>query len=312
MTSRLIRNCAGAVRSAENVDRPSTRVSQLTALLVLAFATACASGPPREGGDGSLRVMSYNMRYGTADDGPDAWERRRDLALRVISHNQPDVIGVQETLRFQLDEIGDALPHLAETGVGRDDGRQSGEYSAILYDRERFELLEGNTFWLSDTPAVPGSASWGNRIPRIVTWAHLRDRRTGRNFYVYNTHWDHESQPSRERSAALLLERIAGRAHPDDPVLLTGDFNAGESNPAFTTLLDGGLTDTFRALHPDATVVGTYHDFEGNRSGEKIDAVLAGSGWAVREARIVRLNEDGRYPSDHFPVMAVVAYLEGP
>lgn len=295
----------------------------LVSLLALLMLAACASMPSRAAEEPShpaldepLRVLSYNVRYGTADDGANSWGHRRDLALSVISGARPDVIGVQEALRFQLDEIRGAFPYLAETGVGRDDGAESGEYSAIVYDRERFELLEGNTFWLSDTPEAVASTSWGNRIPRIVTWARFRDHHTGQSFYVYNTHWDHESQPSRERSAGLLLDRMAAREHVDDPVLVTGDFNAGESNPAFTALLDGGLVDTFRTLHPNATDVGTFHGFEGGRSGEKIDAVLAGPGWEVREARIVRLSGNGRYPSDHFPVMAVVVPVrdveEGP
>lgn len=290
-------------------------------LSLAALPTACAGsgsgaeggrvGGPDDTGRLDLRVMTYNLRYGTATDGPDAWEHRRGLALRVIAEGRPDIVGVQEALRFQLDEIAAAFPGLGEVGVGRDDGREAGEYSAILYDESRFDLLESDTFWLSDTPRTVASTSWGNSIPRIVTWARFRDRRTDRTLYVYNTHWDHQSQPSRVRSAELLLERIDGRTHPDDPVLLTGDFNAGEENPAFTALLDGGLIDTFRAAHPAATEVGTFHGFEGDRSGERIDAVLSSEGWRIRAAWIVTLNESGRYPSDHFPVMAVASYPEG-
>lgn len=277
----------------------------LVSLLALAVA-GCASAAAGGASGDALRVMTYNIRYGTAADGLNAWDLRRDLALRVISNERPDVVGVQEALRFQLDEIGAEFPHLAETGVGRDDGAAAGEYSAILYDVRRLELLDGDTFWLSDTPEVVASTSWGNRIPRIVTWARFRDRRTMRTFYVFNTHWDHESQPSREQSAALLARSIAARPHVDDPVLITGDFNAGERNPARVTLAEAGYEDTFRALHPDATDVGTFNGFTGDRDGEKIDAVLAGPAWRVAAAWIVTLNEDGRYPSDHFPVMAVV------
>lgn len=169
----------------------------------------------------------------------------------MIANNRPDMVGVQEALRFQLDEIAAEFPRLGEVGVGREDGDEAGEYSAILYDEDRLELVGSDTFWLSDAPEVVASTSWGNRIPRIVTWARFRDRRTHRTFYVFNTHWDHESQPSRERSAALLLERIAAREHPDEPVLVTGDFNAGESNPAFTALLEGGRSLSVRPLPGD-------------------------------------------------------------
>lgn len=260
-----------------------------------------------------LRIMSFNIRYGTADDGENAWPHRRTLVMRTIRDFGPTVLGVQEALRFQLDKIGTEFPEFGEVGVGRDDGAEAGEYAAILYDRRRLELLDSGTFWLSDTPEVVASTSWGNRITRIVTWARFRER-TGNTeadtdgaFYLFNTHWDHESQPSRERSAELLLERIAGRAASTDPVIVTGDFNAGEDNPAFRRLVGRDrphLVDTFRALHPDADAVGTFNGFTGERGGEKIDAVLASPDWRVLQAGIVRLNEDGRYPSDHFPVTA--------
>lgn len=282
------------------------------ACLFVCLVAACTSGesPPAKGSDdAALRVMSFNVRYGTADDGDDSWPLRRDLVMRTIADFGPTVLGVQEALRFQLDEIADAFPGFGEVGVGRDDGAEAGEYAAILYDTGRLELLDSGTFWLSDTPEVVASTSWGNGITRIVTWARFRDMEgadDGATFYVFNAHWDHESQPSRLRSAGLMLERIAGR-DPLDPVLVTGDFNAGESNAAFRALLDGDdLRDTFRALHPEATATGTFNGFTGERSGDKIDAVLVSPDWMVTEATIVRSNDDGRYPSDHFPVTAVV------
>jgi endonuclease/exonuclease/phosphatase family metal-dependent hydrolase len=161
--------------------------------------------------------------------------------------------------------------------------------------------------------------SWGNRITRIATWARFRDRATHATFYVFNTHWDHESQPSRERSAALIIERIGGREHPDDPVLLMGDFNAGEDNAAFQALLapraaaagNVPLYDTFRAVHPAARETGTFNAFRGERSGPKIDAILVSPEWETLDASIVLLEENGRYPSDHFPVTAVLRLREG-
>jgi endonuclease/exonuclease/phosphatase family metal-dependent hydrolase len=269
-------------------------------------AQPAAPGAPAAEPAGALRVMTFNIRYGTAPDGPDAWPLRRALALRVIRDFHPAVLGMQEALRFQLDEIERALAAYGEVGVGRDDGARAGEYAAILYDRRRLDLLEQGWFWLSDTPEVPGSMTWGNRFPRIVTWARLADRERGTTFYVFDTHFDHESQPARERGARLLLARMAARAAPSDPVLVTGDFNAGEDNPAFRALLAAGLTDTFRALHPSATEVGTFHAFRGGRGGDKIDAVLVSAGWRVVDAGIVHTSEGGHYPSDHFPVTATV------
>ncbi|MDX1579587.1 MAG: endonuclease/exonuclease/phosphatase family protein, partial [Gemmatimonadota bacterium] len=253
--------------------------------------------------------MSFNIRYGTARDGANAWPDRRELVFDVVRTFEPDVLGIQEALDFQVDQLAEALPGFEIVGVGRDDGARRGEFAALLVRRSRIEVVEHGTFWFSDTPRVPGSRSWGNRIPRICTWARLRDRTTDRAFYVYNLHWDHESQPSRERSAELLLERMADRSHPEDPVLVTGDFNAGETNPAFRTLVEApdlGLRDTFRDVHPAATEVGTFHGFEGRREGEKIDAILASEGWCTVSAAIVRDARDGRFPSDHFPVTAEV------
>jgi endonuclease/exonuclease/phosphatase family metal-dependent hydrolase len=295
--------------------------SILVVVLGAAIQLGCAgrsthsAARPDSTADDPIRVMSFNIRYGTADDGEDSWPRRRDLVMRAIRDFQPTVLGVQEALRFQLDEIGDAFREFGEVGVGRDDGAEAGEYSAILYDRRRLALLDSGTFWLSDTPEAVASASWGNRITRIVTWARFRERAgdgggdNGETFYVFNTHWDHESQPSRERSAELLLERVAGRAGAADRVIVTGDFNAGEDNPAFRRLVEHDrprLVDTFRALHPGARDVGTFNGFTGEGSGEKIDAVLTSLDLKVLEASIVRWNEDGRYPSDHFPVTAIL------
>src|SRR5688572_768588 len=251
-----------------------SRTQRFALLALLAALAACARAPLTDHAQQSpaaIRAMTFNVRYGTAQDGNNSWPLRRPLAVRVIRDFAPNVLGVQEALRFQLDEIRAELTHYGEVGVGRDDGRTAGEYSAILYDRNRLELLEQGTFWLSDTPEIPGSMTWSNRFARIATWARFRDRHTRTPFYVFNTHWDHESQPSRERSAGLIMARLKTRTGSSDPILLMGDFNAGEDNPAFRALLSGDtfrFHDTFRALYPGADDVGTYHGFRGDRSEE--------------------------------------------
>jgi endonuclease/exonuclease/phosphatase family metal-dependent hydrolase len=280
------------------------RVSALVYALLVVNAAAVHAQDAAD-----VRVMTFNIRFGTAPDSANQWTLRRDFLFEVIRTSAPHVLGVQEALGFQLDEIRAALPQYAQAGVGRDDGRTGGEYSPILYDSTRLTLLANGTFWFSDTPETPGSTSWGNRITRICSWAVLHDRTTRRSFAVYNVHWDHESQPSRERSAALLLARIAARDNPELPVLVTGDFNAGETNAAFRKLVtddDLKLRDTFRVTSPGADSIGTFHAFQGRREGEKIDAILASPEWQVKQARIVRSAQAGRYPSDHFPVSAVV------
>jgi endonuclease/exonuclease/phosphatase family metal-dependent hydrolase len=176
-------------------------------------------------GPAPLDVMSYNIRYGTANDGENRWELRRPHMIALIKTHNPDIVGLQEALHFQIDELLTALPDYRMVGVARTDGGQSGEYSAILYRASRFNVRQTSTFWFSDTPEVVKSNTWGAALERICTWALFDDGR-GRSFYVFNLHLDHVSQPAREKSVGLLLQRIAARS-PAAPVVVTGDFNAG-------------------------------------------------------------------------------------
>lgn len=250
-------------------------------------------------------VMTFNIRYGTADDGENSWPNRNHLVMRVFEDRNASIVGVQEALPFQLDEITTEFPHYAVIGVGREDGKTKGEYSAILYDTRRFAVDTSGTFWLSDTPEVVASTIWGNSITRICTWARLIDRDSGQAMYVYNTHYDHRSQESREKSSQLILARIAGRAH-DDPVVLMGDFNAGESNPAITSINNSDLIHAYRALHPDETAVGTFNAFTGKSDGEMIDHLFISPRVKILDADIDRTNDNGRYPSDHYPVWSTI------
>jgi endonuclease/exonuclease/phosphatase family metal-dependent hydrolase len=264
-----------------------------------------------------LRVMTFNIRYGTADDGDDRWENRRQMVIDVLRDNSPDVVGLQEALDFQISQIWQELSEFGQLGVAREDGKTKGEYCAILYRRDRFDVSESGTFWFSNTPDVPGSSHWGNANVRICTWARLVEKKTGNAFYHYNLHLDHVSQPSREKSAVLLAQRIRERKRPD-PFIVTGDFNAGESNPAVMYLkgkaaLGEGegksgnpvpVVDTFRVLHQDANEVGTFNVFKGNRKGEKIDFIFTLPDVKVLEAQIVHTERNSHYPSDHFPVTA--------
>lgn len=254
--------------------------------------------------------MTFNIRYGTADDGPDHWDRRRDLLFETIRKSGADVIGLQEALRFQLDQIEQVVPGYAEVGEGREGGTK-GEYAAILYAKDRFRADTSGTFWLSSTPERV-SNDWGNANIRVCTWGRFIETKTGQAFYVFNTHLDHVSQSSREKAVRLIAQRIQALA-PADPFVLTGDFNAGEDNPAIrylkgTDLGDGvvpvPLTDTFRVLHPDEAEVRTAHGFKGTTRGSKIDYIFTPSGVRVLDAAILHTNRDGRYPSDHFPVTA--------
>ena len=179
-----------------------------------------------------LSIMSFNIRYGLADDGENSWQYRREFVFDVIQDHKPDILGLQEALHFQIEEVMTAgqMSEYSWLGFGREDGAAAGEYAAILYHKDRFEILEEDTFWFSETPHIPSiSESWGNQLKRICTWVRLRERNSGSTVYIYNVHLDHESQTSRVNSVLLLMERIQNRSHPD-PVIVIGDFNVGEDN----------------------------------------------------------------------------------
>jgi endonuclease/exonuclease/phosphatase family metal-dependent hydrolase len=286
---------------------------------VWAFFDLCCANAAGAGTEGlELRVMTFNIRYGSANDGQNNWKNRKEMVCNVIRDHPSDVVGLQEALRFQIDAIREALPVYGEIGVAREDGVIEGEYSCVLYRTDRFGVGESGTFWFSDTPEIAGSNTWGNACVRICSWARLIETKTGKAFYIFNLHLDHVSQPSREKSAVLLAERIKNRRYKE-PFVVTGDFNSGEGNPVIKYLKgeiavdgpDGGkmktpvlMVDTFRVLHPDVTEVRTAHGFKGTRQGDKIDYVFVPPGTKVQEAEILYDNVDGRYPSDHYPVIS--------
>ena len=287
------------------------------ALVLPACDRSRALGPPKAvavAADGklALRLMSYNIRYENPGDvGSRAWRQRIPAVVRAIRAKSPDVVGVQEALHGQAADLWASLPDYEFFGSGRDDGGRAGEYSGIFYQRARFEedASDGGTFWLSDTPEKPGSMTWGNGIPRVVTWLRLTDRCTGRSFYVFNTHWDHRHQGSRERAGELIASRIANRRHVDDPVVLLGDFNAVETNPGVRQLTGPplGLVDTFLHLHPAEPMRGTINFWNAVRREQwKIDHILVSPGAEIRSAAILRDGMDS--VSDHFPVVAEIAF----
>ena len=287
-------------------------------------------GPPkavpfREDGALELRLMSFNIRYETPEDWASrSWHQRVSGAVRVIRRERPDVFGVQEALHGQAADLWASLPDYEFLGVGRDDGLRAGEYAGIFYRRDRFRatLDEQGTFWLSAQPEVPGSKTWGNEITRVAAWVRLVDLASGRGFYVFNTHWDHQNQPSREQSARLIARRITERKYQNEPVVLLGDLNSVEANPGYLYLtgrevmLAGtkqkwgdGLTDVFQALHPSDRNRRTLHFWRGNRDGLlKVDHILVSHGAKVEAAEIISADEP--MVSDHFPVTARVIFVK--
>lgn len=260
----------------------------------------------------TVKIMTFNIRYGTADDGDDCWNNRRESVFDLIAGQGADVVGLQEALDFQSDQIVRAVKGYSLVSVGRDDGKRAGEHCTVLYRTDRFRVADSGTFWFSNTPWQPGTMHWGNRIPRICTWVRLVERKTENAFYVYNLHLDHQSQVSRVKSAELLARRAAAR-EPKDPVIVMGDFNMGLDNPAMLYLRRLGypdapieLLDSWRLLYPDAPDTRTYHGFRGGTDGVKIDHILIEQSTEVLDAQIDRSSKDGRYPSDHYPVTATL------
>ena len=262
-----------------------------------------------------IDALSFNIRFDNSKDGENAWPKRKEMVGQWVKSESPDVIGLQEALRHQIDDIKKIATAYSEYGVGRDDGKSRGEHCTILYLKKRFSLDKSDcgTFWFSDTPEKIASKSWGNEIPRICTWARFIEKKTYKGFYVYNVHYDHRSQPSRLGASELIIQRISKRKRSNEPIILMGDFNASENNPAIKIFKDEplNLVDTFRVVKPDEKMVKTFHGFRGGSfSGGKIDHVfMLPKMGKVSSAEIVRFNKEKRYLSDHYPVRAKLSFI---
>lgn len=261
--------------------------------------------------------MSFNIRFGTALDGANSWPFRRELLFKTIEKYDPDLLGLQEVLPFQRAQLIERLKSLDFVGVPRGDGKTTGEISGAMFRRERFEKVREGHFWLSPTPDVPGSKGWDAALPRIVTWVELRDRRSdnGRLFF-FNTHWDHKGPEARLQSAILMRQRMKTIA-ADTPVIVTGDFNAPFHSEPYRRMTapksdDGAprLFDSFIELHPKPTTQDfTPHPFTGkNDHPIRIDWILHTQEFQTAQAGIDHTNDNGRYPSDHFPVTATFGW----
>ena len=257
-----------------------------------------------------LRVMSFNIRYDEPRDGVNAWANRKQKVADVIRFHKADLVGVQEALLTQLRDLEKLLPEMAWCGVGRADGKQSGEYSAVLYRRSRFRASGCETFWLSETPNVAGSKGWDAALPRIVTWARLRDNATGKTLVHFNTHFDHMGERAREQSAALILKKalpIAGK----DPFVITGDLNVTEDTAAYKTLAAGAnglkIADArYASVNGHFGGDSTWNGFKELVPGRKIDFIFVRDGVKVLEHGILSDRWGELWASDHLPVLAEI------
>ncbi|MDE2996553.1 MAG: endonuclease/exonuclease/phosphatase family protein [Bacteroidota bacterium] len=246
-----------------------------------------------------LKAMSFNIRYANPGDGVDVWENRRDWVSALIDSSDADVVGLQEVLHQQLEDIMARTERFSWVGAGRDDGLQAGEYSPILYDMSRFELVSTTTRWLSSTPDSVGSRGWDAALPRVATQAVLKERSSGRTVSMWNTHFDHRGVEARVQSALLIREWMQGHD------LATGDFNVEPESPAWTELVSDGLIDAGRAAGMDT--VGTFRTFDASSDvSVRIDYVFLPPGHTMTGYQVMAPVRDGRYPSDHLPVVVTL------
>lgn len=276
-------------------------------LMAAMFATAgkAAADTP------TLRVMTFNIRYGTANDGKNAWDRRKEFVVDVIRDFDPDLLGTQEVLAMQADYLTEKLSDYTLVGVGRDDGMRKGEFSAALFKKARFTKLDSGTFWLSKTPDVPGSKSWDSSLPRIVTWVKLRDNDASGGEYLWlNTHWDHRGRQARVESGRIIRRWIDQHSDAGMPVILTGDLNVNDDHEGFLAMVDPDakprLLDAYRQANEEPRAdEATSHGFRGRTRGRRIDFVLGTAELPITKADIIRASRKGLFPSDHYPVTAV-------
>jgi endonuclease/exonuclease/phosphatase family metal-dependent hydrolase len=248
-----------------------------------------------------VRAMSFNARVDTAEDGADAWTHRSAEAASVIRLHEPDLVGCQELLAYQLADLRAALPAYEWVGEERGSGDRSSEHVPIGYRPDRFTLREHDTFWLSEAPEAPGSVGWDGYHPRIATWVRLEEVRTDTAFVHLNTHLDHRGERARERGADLIVERL-GAIAAGSPVVVTGDLNCTPGSPPYERLTREFDDARELSAHPHHGPSGTFHGFTGDPD-RRIDYVLV-DGFAVRQHATLADRWDDRYPSDHFPVLA--------
>ena len=278
--------------------------------VVVLFSVWCLNAQTYNTGSAPIRVMTFNIRYDEPRDGVNAWPNRKEKVASVIRFHKADLVGVQEALLRQLKDLEGLLKDFAWCGAGRDDGKEKGEFSAILYRKSRFKLLDTRTTWLSETPLVPGSKGWGANYARIVTRAKFYDKLTRKTFFHFNTHFDHESVRARIESARILRKLsadIPGRL----AFLITGDLNTTQDTEAYivltgrgTRIKDAGQSSVNGNFGPTST----FNAFGPLQPHRKIDYVFTRDDMLVMEHGVLADQWDGLWASDHLPVLAEISF----
>jgi endonuclease/exonuclease/phosphatase family metal-dependent hydrolase len=274
--------------------------------LFLALFISCRSADGVEHGD-SLKVMTFNIRFDNPADSINSWDNRKSLVVETLKTESPDIIGMQEVLLSQLTYLAGHLKGYGHVGVGREDGKTSGEYVPVFYRSDRYKVVEWGTFWLSSTPEDTGSVGWDAALPRICTWIHFTDLKTSENFFFLNTHFDHMGQTARKESANLILDFIAENTK-GLPVIMTGDFNCTPDQEPYSILTnsDNGLLDACFLSASEICQAGTFNGFGSADETERIDLILLKSDWEVNSFQMLKINKGKMFISDHYPVVCIL------
>jgi endonuclease/exonuclease/phosphatase family metal-dependent hydrolase len=289
-------------------------LSKCLAVVAVAAWTSCAAAAEHTAAP--LRVMSFNVRNSNARDGTNSWKYRRDYFFQVIEQFSPSLIGFQEVLADQYDDIVTRMKDYTFVGVAREDGKRKGEWALLGFRRDRFEKLDAGDFWLSEHPEEIGSVSWDAALTRICSWTKLRDRETQREFMYANTHFDHKGPVARENSARLIVTKMTELAE-GKPIVLTGDFNTTEDSKAYAAIArpngSGGawLVDSYREVHPERLPEeASFNGFKPVLRGSRIDFIFHSEELKATSATIERdRSPEGKLASDHYAVTAVLEFL---
>lgn len=255
----------------------------------------------------AMNVMTFNIRYNNLGDSLNSWEYRKDVATSLIKFYDIDLLGTQEVLHGQMEDFRALLPEYVSSGVGREDGKQKGEYSAVFYKKNRFTLLNRGNFWLSEDPTAVGKKGWDAACERIVSWVHLKDKKTGKDFFFFNTHFDHIGEIARKNSSSLLLTKIATIAGKK-PAIITGDFNSEPFSQVYADLTNkenvNHLKDTQKLALVKHGTLYSFHDFGRIEIYKRplIDYIFVKNINKVSRYGIIADKVDNIFLSDHNPI----------
>lgn len=271
----------------------------LVALLFITFSTSAHSQSI------NIKAMTYNIRYDNPDDGDNQWKNRKDELAKFINQQSPDFLGIQEGLQHQVEELAEKCTSYNWVGVARDNGDNQGEFVPIFYNKNKFNLLQTGTFWLSETPNIIGTKGWDAALPRVATWATFEEKLTGKQLLIVNTHFDHKGSWARQKSAQLILKKINELKTNNELTILLGDFNVTPHDEVYRTLTqNSGFADTETlSKYPPIGPRGTFNNFKNIHRQKRIDYIFTPPLTNILSYQVFQPKYNKKQLSDHYPVM---------